>query len=164
MRRALLALLALAVLAPAQDASAQMLPPVAALVRAYADVDDPRNPRIGIHRRFVLTAYGEGVTTCQVGAVMNFTAAEGRHFSGWTECSAPVEQTGRASWFGAGVPTVTGPLCSTFGTYCTSSGNADDRYTDLRYRVTLVAPRGQGWAASPEQCSGAGTDQLDCTF
>jgi hypothetical protein len=165
MRRAILVLLAFAVVAPAETASAQMLPPVAALVRAYADVDDPTNPRIGIHRRSVVAAYGEGATTCQIGAVMNFTASVGRHFSGWTECSADIQQSGVASWSGAGVPTVTGPLCSAFGKHCTSSGDASDSYTDIRYRVTLRAPAGQGWSVPPGlECSGAGTDYLQCTL
>lgn len=84
-------------------------------------------------------------------------------FSGTTDCTASVQQTGQASLPGS--PTEFGPLCSGFRTTCSSSGTAQGSYTaPAEYHVTLTAPAAQIWLGSPTQCTGVGTATLDCTF
>ena len=34
----------------------------------------------------------------------------------------------------------------------------------VSYRVHMIAPFGQGWVTSPENCSGVGSDNLTCEF
>ncbi len=159
-RTLLIAVLALAVLVPAKPAAAQAhhVPMLVAVVRAYTGIQDPTNPDPGAIRRFALVAYGEGTTECTVG-VAKYRLYDNTNFAGWTDCAVAVQQTGQISWAGGA-----GPLCSGFVRSCKSDGSAPGRYPDVHYRVTLVAPRGQGWIAPPAECSGAGTDRLDCTF
>ena len=109
-----------------------------------------------------LVAYGEGVTVCDVtvslGRVAPHLFFPPYAYEGETTCTAPIEQTGRA-W----TSLETGPLCSTVGMICRSAGESMGG-SWAKYHVTLRAPRGQGWIAVPDDCSGAGTDNLDCTF
>jgi hypothetical protein len=109
-----------------------------------------------------LVAYGEGTTIC------NVTVSMGRiyphlffppySFQGETNCSAAVQQTGHA-WSGD----ASGNTCSTFGTTCRSGGEVMGAFA-VGYDITVTAPRGQGWVALPDDCSGAGTDFLRCHF
>ena len=118
----------------------------------------PAGAKTGAPAEVALTAYGEGVpTTCTIDVIKGM-----RSFGGTTSCSRAVTQTAQASTSGGA--TVTGSLCSGFRASCTSSGTTIGPYATLRYRVTLVAPLGQGWVAPPSECAGAGTDKLDCTF
>ena len=108
-----------------------------------------------VSREFTVAAYGEGATTCTMRL-----ERYGRSFAGSTACTAAIEQTGQASTDTGAA----GPLCSGTRNTCTSSGTAPSDFSRLRYRVTLRAPNGQGWAASPQECSGTGTDNLECEF
>jgi len=83
--------------------------------------------------------------------------------SGTTSCDASVQQTGQASLPGS--PTVFGNLCSGFTATCSSSAEAEGSYTaPAEYHVTLTAPAGQLWLASPADCTGVTTNALECTF
>ena len=116
-----------------------------------------------------LVAYGEGATTCTITMQKRralFSQAIW-DFYGQTDCSVAVEQTGHAvletQWERAD-----GGLCSGVRKTCWSGQPFADCCGTLsppmEYRVTLRAPSGQGWVASPDACSGAGTDNLVCTF
>ena len=108
-------------------------------------------------RTFAVAAYGESTTSCTI------TLDKGaRSFRGATSCSRSLAQTAQASTSGGA--SVTGALCSGTRSSCSSSGTTTSAYTTLSYHVTLQAPAGQGWVAPPTECSGAGTDRLDCTF
>lgn len=124
-------------------------------------VDQTQNPTV---RSSVLVAYGEGTTTCTVKVSRSLRAGtlDTWDFEGATDCSVPLPQTAQA-WM-TGESTVFGPLCSGVRASCRSAGSAVGDYRGVGYHVTLVAPLGQGWIASPAECSGAGTDNLDCTF
>ena len=108
-------------------------------------------------RTLAVATYGEGATECTIS--LNKGA---RSFRGTTSCTAAIEQTALASTSGGA--SVTGTSCSGLRTSCTSSGTTAGDYTTLTYRVSLRAPAGQGWVASPQECSGAGTDNLECEF
>ena len=131
-------------------------------------------PASALQNKIVLVAYGEGTTTCTVTAnnvhKMFWGGEERYEFFGRTECSTAVQQSGQATLGNADPSLVeVAPLCSRFATTCSSAGAVQGpEYQQgvggLGYRVTLVAPPGQGWVASPQQCAGAGTDNLTCTF
>jgi len=95
-------------------------------------------------------------------------------YSGETDCSVPVQQTGQAT-----LGPSTGGLCSALTTTCHSGGGWEGEPNPglVYYHVTLVAPFGQGWALPAvavgaawkvpppaDACSGVGSDHLDCTF
>ena len=118
--------------------------------------------------RAVLVAYGTGVpTTCTISAsvverlLITWITADGR-----TDCDRAIQQSGQlVAELGGGA------LCSGFRPICTSSGGwttYDEhdlgREGTATYEVTLRAPLGQGWIAPADKCSGAGTDNLRCTF
>jgi hypothetical protein len=113
-------------------------------------------------KEIVLTAYGAATTVCNVSVSMSRVYPNvffpPFRFSGETTCTAPVRQSGQA-W----TELASGNLCSTFGMTCRSAGESMGGQT-VRYRVTLTAPPGQGWIAPPDECTGAGTDKLACTF
>ncbi len=109
--------------------------------------------------RVALVAYGEGTTTCTVTVTAtNYAFSTWNKGSGVTSCSVALEQTGSLS---------TGGSCGGFIARCEASGTfqdeADQGFT-THFRVTLVAPLGQGWLAPADKCSGVGTDRLACTF
>ena len=166
--RALLAVVALAVgvLGPAQAASAQEIV-LLKVIQAYTEHVSVIQTiaKQSTVRKAVVAAYGEGSTTCTLSVTKQIRPGTGWtwDFEGATDCSVPVEQTGQAAM--TGESTITAPLCSGVRASCRSAGSGTGfSYTGVEYRVMLRAPRGQGWIASPEQCSGAGTDLLTCTF
>ncbi len=172
MRRLLLLValvLALAARASAEDVRclACEQPRPIALMEILEGAVDPSSVREAADtttRTSAVVAYGEGATRCTI--TVTKTAVGGSttewSFSGSTSCDRPLEQTGQARMVGAG--TVWAPLCSGTRASCSSGGTATGAYTDVEYHVTLLAPAGQGWVAPPAECSGAGTDRLDCTF
>ena len=116
-------------------------------------------------QRYVLVAYGMGTpTTCTI-TVEKFDMwfKDYFEFFGKTDCSVPVQQSGQA-WMGGMSMEEYGWPCSGFTASCSSGGSAQGNYNRVYYHVTLIAPYGQGWVAHPEQCSGAGSDNLECTF
>jgi hypothetical protein len=123
---------------------------------AHEPLPEPPPPRDQT-RDVPLAAYGDSATHCTV-----TLTKRARDFSGSTSCSQALTQTAQASTTGGAE--VTAPLCSGVYAWCSSAGSTPGAYSTLRYRVTLTAPRGQGWAAPPTECAGAGTDRLDCTF
>ena len=131
-------------------------PPITITPILYA-VDPSPPPQPTTTRAVVVAGYGEGATECTI-----TLTKEARAFGGSTACNRAVQQTGQASTSGGA--SATGPLCSGLRTTCTSNGTTTGNFTTLKYRVTLLAPNGQGWVAPPSDCSGAGTDKLDCTF
>ena len=122
--------------------------------------------------RVVLAAYGTGApTTCVV--TVNATDHWGQQNAadGATTCSAAIEQSGQVRGHVPGWST--GELCSGFRAECTSDSmwhdydEEDAGVSDTphaTYEIALRAPLGQGWVAPAEHCSGAGTDNLRCTF
>ena len=120
----------------------------------------------------VFLAYGEGVTHCRFTLRKRTTPwvpdwGSGTKYAGETHCSAPVEQTARATIAAdADSPALDGGLCSGFRTACESLGHEQGDYniSPLKYRITLRAPLGQGWVGDPTSCSGVGTDNLTCEF
>ena len=140
-------------------------PPIATCL-VQETVGPQRAPRAGdaTAKRGVAVAYGEGTTRCTITALreQRIGTANTWDFEGYTSCTATISQSGQAWLSGAG--TAFAPLCSGVRSWCRSEGAATGNYSDVHYRVTLVAPLGQGWVASPEECSGAGTDRLECTF
>ena len=140
-------------------------PPIATCL-VNETVGPQRAPRPGdaTATRAAAVAYGEGTTRCtfSLAREQRIGTANTWDFEGYTSCTSAIAQTGQAWLTGAG--TAFAPLCSGTRYGCSSAGSATGNYTGMRYRVTLVAPAGQGWIASPEQCSGAGTDRLECTF
>jgi hypothetical protein len=125
--------------------------------------------------RAVLVAYGTGTTTCTVTVTKtDWAFSTYYNFSGHTECSVPVQQTGVATF-----ADTSGGLCSGLRTTCDSEGGWEGEPNPgfVHYHVTLIAPFGQGWMLSPYSvtpafgipypqatCSGIGSDHLDCTF
>ena len=124
----------------------------------------------------VFVAYGEGLTRCtiQVEKVMDggflvynngFGHQEDYEWWGETTCDRPLEQTAQAS-----LADLVSPMCSGIRTTCSSGGEVRFEYTPERrsepteYRITLRAPRGQGWIGAPTDCMGVGTDNLQCVL
>ncbi len=130
---------------------------------------------------FVLAAYGDATTTCAVTLETEQWTTWGSEGDGWptyrftgrTDCTAPVQQSGEA-WLTNDDPSLVAYAwpCELFGPSCESTGSAggyQTPYADhppgpVKYHVRLRAPLGQGWATAPDACSGVGTDNLDCTF
>lgn len=122
----------------------------------------------------VLTAHGEGTTTCTISVyhsvwptfIFPLGSGNEHEFGGNTSCDVPVQQTGEATLPHETGPTASAGLCSGFVKQCRSETTVwDSEYSDpVSYYVTLIAPRGQGWVAAPDECSGGGTDNLKCTF
>ena len=121
----------------------------------------------------VFVAYGTGVTACQITIGKSqegpLDGPDQTEFYGRTDCTEPVQQTGRAMVpAGIGDPAaLDGGLCSSFSTDCYSGGFQYDNgpYDEpMQYTISLVAPLGQGWIGAPTNCSGIGTDNLRCTF
>ena len=117
----------------------------------------------------VLVATGGGKTTCTITVkksqplIVIWGSTDVYDFSGRTECSANVQQTGQASLPGS--PTEYGSLCSGLQMICTSSGRAEGSYSaPAEYHVTIQAPPAQVWLASPTECTGVGSDIVTCTF
>ena len=177
-RRALLAVAAFALLAPAAPAQ-EITPPCTmdycpepitpqSLVEYAKDATE--QPLVNGEytlRKAAVAAYGEGApTSCEftVRKQLRFGTSNEWEFSGETSCTAALQQTGRARVFGP-AGTYYGTSCSAFATTCRSYGFVRGNYTDVAYHVILVAPRGQGWLAPAGlDCSGAGTDRLECTL
>ena len=131
----------------------QWLDKLAASIHVQQDM-----PEGATAKRSAVAAYGTGTTSCTINATRT-----GSSFEGTTDCSGAVLQTAQATMTGPS-PAVTGPLCTGLRASCRSAGSGSGAYTDVSYRITLVAPLGQGWIASPKECSGAGTDRLECRF
>ena len=114
----------------------------------------------------VIAAGGSAATTCEFDwgiALLSFTpftTVDGR-----TTCTAAVQQTAQVSGTDNVFNTTEyGYVCSRFSTTCQSSVDMDEYPQVIRYHVKVIAPLGQGWVAVPDECSGAGTDNLTCTF
>ncbi len=131
-------------------------------------------------RRVVLVATGEATTTCTIAMEqVEYAWSDMFEFTASTDCDVPVQQTAHA-WlpYGCCLDTIgaDGGVCSAFRTWCASGlGEVQEpnQYSPMRYEVTLVAPRGQGWVGIAEtpwwpgpydECSGVGTDNLKCLF
>lgn len=116
-------------------------------------------------------AYGTGVTSCSISlsaskALINIGGIRYR-YEGVTDCSVAIEQSGQATLYAGSSVVDQGPLCSGFLARCSSSGSYLSVGLDAdhaTYVVRLIAPLGQGWLTASDQCSGAGTDNLRCTF
>ena len=117
----------------------------------------PPHPDHVTPRFSAITAAGTGATYCTVRL-----DKKARDFMGMTACSTPVRQSAQAT--ASGGATATGSSCSGTFTTCTSWGWTTADFTTLTYRISVQAPAGQRWVAPPSECTGAGTDQLDCTF
>ncbi len=123
----------------------------------------------GAAENVVLTAYGEGDPAVCIVSVKKheWFVSDWIIIRGKTDCNRPVQQSGEA-WLDSedGYYTLRAPLCSGLRADCVSG--TDDTYPwevgPAYYRVQIIAPLGQGWAAAPDACSGAGTDNLRCTF
>ncbi len=118
-----------------------------------------------------VVAYGTGVTSCSISlsaskALINIGGIRYR-YEGVTDCSVAVEQSARATLYAGSWVVDEGPLCSGFVARCSSSGSYLSVGLDAdhaTYVVRLIAPPGQGWLTAADECSGAGTDNLRCTF
>ena len=140
------------------------------LALALVAVAVPAAPAAAAGTRVV--AYGTGVTSCSISlsatkALINLGGIRYR-FEGVTDCSASIQQTGQATLYGSGGSMIEqGAPCSGFVARCSSSGSylsVGQEPDHATYVVSLRAPLGQGWVSTSDQCSGAGTDNLRCTF
>src|SRR5688572_5182833 len=120
----------------------------------------------------VFVAYGEDNTVCTIQVsklILNWSHPETTAMvQGHTDCNVALEQTARA-WMDPSAisPGADGGVSSCFSQSCGSAEWVDGGDTwpePVQYRLRLRAPAGQGWIGSPVNCSGIGTDNLDCTF
>ena len=160
MSKMLLPLAAAAALVAAQPAAAMHFDPQFAV------------PATAVQEVFV--AYGTGATACDITVAKRTGWTDptdlnkyGTMIRGVTDCSAPVAQTGHATVPASGsYPALDGGLCSATRTVCSSGGTWMNilHNQPVTYRMSLRAPVGQGWIGAPTNCSGIGTDNLNCTF
>jgi hypothetical protein len=139
---------------------------VAAALAATAAVAAPAQAE-------VFVAYGEGATTCTIEverATYKGITTGGENYQsylGETDCNVPLEQTSHATVPASGSePAMDGGLCSGIRASC-ASGEEDipeGNSASMVYRMSVRAPRGQGWLGAPVNCSGVGTDNLQCEF
>lgn len=132
------------------------------------------SPASALQHKVPVVAYGQGTTKCTItvnSVHREFWGGEQRYdFFGRTECDAAVEQSGQA-WLNHDNPSLvaTAPLCSGFRAACESRGFVQGEDYAIgtgpaSYRITMIAPRGQGWVTAPNDCEGVGSDNLTCTF
>ena len=137
---------------------------------AFAGVTAPASAEQRARDIIPVVAYGEGTTTCTVTIEHTATLVTmpdippSYDVHGYTQCDRAVQQTARVSHAEALRDPVYGALCSAFATSCSSSVSGYGFAGVVTYKVTLRAPAGQGWITAPGECSGVGTDNLQCSF
>ncbi len=130
---------------------------------ALASAPEDEVPEHRVMRESFVVSYGTGETHCTISAYKDPGGWNWDEFEGITDCNHRVQQTAQTSVVGPS-GTVSGPLCSGSQWRCRSAGTAYGTFDDVRYQISIVAPYGEGWIAAPSECSGAGTDNLKCTF
>jgi hypothetical protein len=94
-----------------------------------------------------------------------YTGSTYYKISGSTTCGGAIQQSCALTLPNDYAPYTVSLSDSVFDSTCSlSSGAEGENWGSLIYRTVVHAPTGMKWIGVPTQCSGVGTDTLDCTF